>query len=65
MFCVEMSPGRPQTPISKGFRHCLKLKTKKIDILPNLPTTQDVPKNPPVPSLETGEKNNSKIWTTT
>ncbi len=52
MFRVEMSPGRPETPISKGFRHCLKLKTKKNDILPNLHTTQDVPKNPPVITAE-------------
>jgi hypothetical protein len=38
MFCVEMSPGRPQTPNSKGFRHCLKFKKKK-KIIPNIPTT--------------------------
>ncbi len=54
MFCVEMSPRRPQTPISKGFRHCLKVKTKFFDILPNLPITQDVPKNPPVKKSEIG-----------
>jgi hypothetical protein len=28
MFCVEISPGRRQTPVSKGFRQWLKVKTK-------------------------------------
>jgi hypothetical protein len=68
MFCVEMSPGRPQIPISIGFRHCLKLQRKRIVILSKIPQsmnrawTQDVPKNPPqttsrLPTFPVGIRN--------